>query len=112
MDINVRKHSDVQVIKLRGDLKIGDAVDSLRQTMDEHLGAGDARIVVNIEEVPMIDSSGIGILVRSLTSARQRGGNLKLVNPSKLALQTLKIVGLLTLFEIYDDEAKAVASFS
>jgi anti-sigma B factor antagonist len=112
VDINVRKHSDVQVIKLRGDLKIGDAVDSLRQTMDEHLGAGDARIVVNIEEVPMIDSSGIGILVRSLTSARQRGGNLKLVNPSKLALQTLKIVGLLTLFEIYDDEAKAVASFS
>lgn len=112
MDINVRKHSDVQVIKLRGDLKIGDAVDSLRQTMEEHLGVGDARIVVNIEEVPMIDSSGIGILVRSLTSARQRGGNLKLVNPSKLALQTLKIVGLLTLFEIYDDEAKAVASFS
>jgi anti-sigma B factor antagonist len=112
VDINVRKHSDVQIIKLRGDLKIGDAVDSLRQTMDEHLGAGDARIVVNIEEVPMIDSSGIGILVRSLTSARQRGGNLKLVNPSKLALQTLKIVGLLTLFEIYDDEAKAVASFS
>lgn len=112
MDINVRKHSDVQVIKLRGDLKIGDAVDSLRQTMEEHLGVGDARIVVNIEEVPIIDSSGIGILVRSLTSARQRGGNLKLVNPSKLALQTLKIVGLLTLFEIYDDEAKAVASFS
>jgi anti-sigma B factor antagonist len=112
VDINVRKHSDVQVIKLRGDLKIGDAVDSLRQTMEEHLGVGDARIVVNIEEVPIIDSSGIGILVRSLTSARQRGGNLKLVNPSKLALQTLKIVGLLTLFEIYDDEAKAVASFS
>lgn len=112
MDIHVRRYSDVQVVKLRGDLKIGEAVDSFRQTMEEHLGAGEARIVVNIAEVPMIDSSGIGVLVRSLTSAKQRGGNLKLVNPSKLAMQTLKIVGLLNLFEIFDDESKAVASFS
>jgi len=112
VDINVRKHSDVQVIKLRGDLKIGAAVDGLRQTIEEHLVAGDSRIVVNIGEVPMIDSSGIGILVRTLTSAKQRGGSVKLVSPSKLAMQTLKIVGLLNLFEVFDDEAKAVDSYS
>jgi len=111
LDINVRKQSNVQVVKLRGDLKIGDAVDSFRHTLEEHLGAGDSRIVVNIGEVPMIDSSGIGVLVRSLTTAKQRGGALKLVKPSKLAMQTLKIVGLLNLFEIYDDEGKAVESF-
>ena len=112
MDINVRKHSDVFVIQLKGDLKIGDAVDALRQSVDDLLGGGDARIVLNITQVPMIDSSGIGILVRTLTSAKQRGGSVKLVNPSKLALQTLKIVGLLNLFEVFDDEAKAVASYS
>ena len=60
----------------------------------------------------MIDSSGIGVLVRSLTTAKQRGGNLKLVNPSKLALQTLKIVGLVNLFEIFNDEGEAAQSFS
>ncbi|MGH9531521.1 MAG: STAS domain-containing protein [Terriglobales bacterium] len=112
LDINVRKHADVFVIQLKGDLKIGDAVDALRQSVDDLLGGGDARLVLNITQVPMIDSSGIGILVRTLTSAKQRGGSVKLVNPSKLAMQTLKIVGLLNLFEVFDDEAKAVASYS
>ena len=111
MDINVRKHSDVQVLKLRGDLKIGQAVDEFRQTVEELLASGENRFVINIAEVPMIDSSGIGVLVRSLTTAKQRGGSLKLVNPSKLALQTLKIVGLLNLFEVFDDEAQAVGSY-
>jgi len=86
-------------------------VDSLRQALEELFGAGDHRLVVNIAEVPMIDSSGIGLLVRSLTTAKQRGGSLKLVNPSKLAMQTLKIVGLVNLFEIFNDEGEAVQSF-
>ena len=111
MDINVRKQSQAQVIRLRGDLKIGEAVDSFRQTIEELFQAGDCRLVVSIAEVPMIDSSGIGLLVRSLTTAKQRGGSLKLVNPSKLALQTLKIVGLVNLFEIFNDEGEAVQSF-
>ena len=112
MDINVRKHTDVFVIQLKGDLKIGDAVDALRQSVEDLLGGGDARLILNLAQVPMIDSSGIGILVRTLTSAKQRGGSVKLVSPSKLAMQTLKIVGLLNLFEVFDDEAKAVASYT
>jgi anti-sigma B factor antagonist len=111
LDINVRKQSQVQVIRLRGDLKIGEPVDTFRQTMEELSGAGDVRMVINIAEVPMIDSSGIGLLVRWLTTTKQRGGSLKLVNPSKLALQTLKIVGLVNLFEIFNDEGEAVQSF-
>ena len=111
MDIDVRKHSGVQVVRLRGDLKIGAAVDEFRRTVEDLLAAGDSRLVIDIAEVPMIDSSGIGVLVRSLTTAKQKGGSLKLVNPSKLALQTLKIVGLLSLFEVFDDEAAAVESY-
>ena len=111
MDIDVRKYSKVQVIRLRGDLKIGEAVDEFRHTVEDLLAGGDARLVVSIGDVPMIDSSGIGVLVRSLTTAKQKGGSLKLVNPSKLALQTLKIVGLLSLFEVFDDEAAAVESY-
>jgi anti-sigma B factor antagonist len=60
----------------------------------------------------MIDSSGIGVLVRTLTQAKQHGGSLKLVSPSKFALQTLKIVGLLSLFELFDDETQAIQSYS
>ena len=111
MQIDVRKREEVQVIHLHGDLKIGEPVDTFRQTVEELFGNGDSRIVVNVGDVPMIDSSGIGALVRLLTIAKQRGGALKLVNPSKLAVQTLKIVGLLNLFEIYNDEGEAISSF-
>ena len=97
---------------MRGDLKMGPPVDSLRQAIEEILQNGDNSMVLNLEEVPMIDSSGIGILVRSLTSAKQRGGTVKLVKPSKFALQTLKLVGVVNLFEIFQDENEAVESFA
>ena len=114
MDIDVRKHSEngVHVIHLRGDLKLGEPVDGLRQACLDLMNEGDTRLVVNLSEVPMIDSSGIGVLVRTLTQAKQHGGTLKLVNPSKFALQTLKIVGLLSLFELFDDDTQAIQSFN
>jgi len=67
--------------------------------------------VLNLTDVRWIDSSGVGVLVKSLTSAKQAGGSLKLVNPSKPAMQTLKMCGLLPLFEIYSEEPEAVQSF-
>jgi anti-sigma B factor antagonist len=114
LDIDVRKHSDngVHVIHLRGDLKLGEPVDGLRQACLDLMNEGDNRLVVNLTEVPMIDSSGIGVLVRTLTQAKQHGGALKLVNPSKFALQTLKIVGLLSLFELFPDDTQAIQSFN
>jgi anti-sigma B factor antagonist len=112
LDINVRKRSQVQVIQLRGPLRMGAAVDGLRETIEEALGNGEVRIVMNLAEVPMIDSSGIGLLVRSLATIKQRGGNLKLVQPSKFAVQTLRLVGVLNLFEIFQDDEAAVGSFA
>ena len=112
MDINVRKRSQVQVVQLRGPLRMGAAVDGLRQTMEEALSNGDTRLVLNLAEVNMIDSSGIGLLVKFMASAKQRGGNIKLVQPSKFAVQTLKLVGVLNLFEIFDDDEAAVESFA
>jgi anti-sigma B factor antagonist len=111
MDINVVKRGEVQLIRLRGPLRMGQAVDSLRQTLEEALGAGDTRLVLNLAEVPMIDSSGIGLVVRFLASTKQRGGNVKLVQPSKFAVQTLRLVGVLNLFQVFDDDAAAVESF-
>ncbi len=112
MDINVRARSGVHLIQLKGDLKLGDPVDAFRQAVDDLLRGGESRFVIDLQQVPMVDSSGIGVLVRTLTSAKQRGGSLKLLKPSRLALQTLKIVGLLNLFEVFDDENQALASFA
>jgi len=112
LDINVRKRSQVQVVQLKGQLRLGEAVDDLQRTVNESLSEGDARFVVNLSEVPMIDSSGIGLLVRFLTSAKKRGGSVKLVNPSNFAQKTLRLVGVLNLFEVYEDDDQAVASFN
>ena len=112
MDINVRKRSQVQLIQLRGQLRLGPPVDELKRTIDEALAEGDTRFAVNLAEVPMIDSSGIGLLVKSLTSTKQRGGSLKLVSPSNFAIKTLKLVGVLNLFEVFDSDDKAVESFN
>ena len=111
MDISVRKRARVQLIQLRGQLRLGAPVDELQRTIDEALAEGDTRLAVNLAEVPMIDSSGIGLLVRSLTSTKQRGGSLKLVNPSNFAVKTLKLVGVLNLFEVFETDDQAVDSF-
>ena len=112
MDISVRKLAEVQIIQSRGAVRLGVGVDSFRQAMEDALAAGDTRLVVNFAEVPMIDSSGIGILVKAMASAKQRGGAVKLLSPSKFVVQTLKLIGVLKLFEIFDDENTAVQSFA
>ena len=97
---------------MRGQLRLGPPVDELKRTIDEALAEGDTRFAVNLAEVAMIDSSGIGLLVKSLTSTKQRGGSLKLVSPSNFAIKTLKLVGVLNLFEVFDSDDKAVESFN
>ncbi len=111
MDINVRRRGNVQVMQLRGPLRLGDAVDGFRQAIDEAVTAGDVCFVINLGEVPAVDSSGIGALVKAMASVKQRGGALKLVNPSKFAVQTLRLVGVLNLFELFENEDTAAASF-
>ena len=91
---------------------MGPAVDGLRQTLEELMANGDTRIVMNLSEVPMVDSSGIGLLVRFLAMIKEKGGNLKLAQPSKFAVQTLRLVGVLNLFEVFDDDDAAVARSS
>jgi anti-sigma B factor antagonist len=112
LDIDIRKFGEVQVLRLRGPLTLGDPVDSLRQTLDQTMSGGSANLILNLGEVRWIDSSGVGVVVKALTSAKRMGGTLKLVNPSKPAMQTLKMCGLLPLFEIYAEEPEAVQSFT
>jgi anti-sigma B factor antagonist len=111
VDIDVRNQGPVKIIKLRGRLALGEPVDRLRATVEDLLGAGDTRLVLDLEELTTMDSSGIGLLSRFLTATKQQGGSLKLVNPSKFVVQTLKLVGLLNLFEVFNDSQAATASF-
>jgi anti-sigma B factor antagonist len=111
VEIEVRSEGHVKLVTLRGKLNLGPAVEKLRETLDNAIDHGDVTFLFDLGEVPMIDSSGIGLLVRSLTSLKQRGGSLKLLNPSKMTRQTLKMIGLINLFEIFEDQGQALASF-
>ncbi len=111
MDIDVRKFGKVHVVRMKGQLKLGDPVDDLRSTIEGIMNEGYVCLVASMGEVPMADSSGIGVLVRYHAALKARGGALKLVNPSKLVTQTLKILGLLSVFEVHTDEQEAINSF-
>jgi anti-sigma B factor antagonist len=111
VEIEVRNRGEVKVVKLTGRLTLGDSVDRLRATLDDLLATGAKQYVVDLADVAMLDSSGIGLLVMYLNNAKQRGGSLKLLNPSKFAVQTLKMIGLLNLFQVFQDQEQAVASF-
>ena len=111
MDIETKTLDGVKLVKLKGRLSMGPPLDRFNATMIELLSQGENRIVLDIEEVPTIDSSGIGMLVRHLTMAKQNGGAIRLLKPSKFTVQTLKMVGLLNLFTTFEDAEAAVASF-
>ena len=111
MEIDTRTLEGVKILTLTGRLSMGPALDRFNATMNELLNHGQSKIILNLEGVPTIDSSGIGLLSKFLTSTKQSGGSLKLVAPSKFVVQTLKLVGLLNLFEVFPDVPSAVASF-
>lgn len=111
LDIEIKTTDGIKLVKLNGRLCMGPALDRFNAAMGELLRLGENRIVLDLEEVPSIDSSGIGMLVRYLTTVKQSGGAIRLLKPSKFTVQTLKMVGLLNLFSTFDDPKDAVASF-
>ncbi len=111
MDIDTRSLGNVKLLKINGRITLGAGVDRLRDTLDDLLANGSSRWVLDLADVGMIDSSGIGLLVRYMTTAKQQGGDMKLLNPTKFALQTLKMIGLLNLFEVFQQQENAVAAF-
>lgn len=111
MDINLRSEGLVTILDLQGNLLIGSAEESLRQSVEQLVAEDRKFLIINLANVQMIDSSGIGSLVKSYTYAKNKGGKVKLLKPSRLARQLLSITGLLAVFETFDDEASALASF-
>ena len=111
MGIETKTQGEVRIVKVTGKLGMGPDLNHFGATLSELLDQSHNKIVLDLEEVPTIDSSAIGMLVRYLTSAKQSGGSIRLLKPTKFIVQTLKMVGLLNLFPTYEDLPQAVASF-
>jgi len=112
MEIHTRTVGDVHVLDIRGKITLGEATRAIRYTISDLLENGGKKIVLNLTDVNYIDSSGIGELVSSFTTVTNQGGQLKLLSLTKKIQELLAITKLVTIFECYNGEAEAVASFS
>lgn len=109
---NTRELGDVTVVDLSGRITLGEGSSALRDTVRDLLAQGKKNILLNLGDVSYCDSTGLGTLVSSYTTAANQGAKLKLVNVQKKMHDLLQITKLYTVFETYDDEATAVGSFA
>ncbi|HYA94628.1 MAG TPA: STAS domain-containing protein [Terriglobales bacterium] len=110
--VTVDTVSGVTIFKVRGALRLGDVgLDELRGRCCELGARGIVRLVLDLEHVPAIDSSGIGVLLHAYTSLRNRGGQCKLLKLGRVPAEVLGIFGLLDVFEVYDDLDAVLDSF-
>jgi len=108
--VKTRKVDNVVVMDLSGKLTIGEPVMQLRDALRVQVAEGDSKFIVNLGDVSYVDSSGLGELVSSYTTVRNKGGDVKLLKLTAKIKDLLQMTKLLTVFDVYDDEAKAVAS--
>ncbi len=111
LKLNIRQVGDVTVVDAAGRITLGEGSSAFRDTIKDLVNKGQKKILVNLGEVTYIDSSGIGELVSGYTTVSNAGGQLKLLNLTKRVHDLLQITKLYTVFEVFDDEAKALASF-
>jgi anti-sigma B factor antagonist len=111
MTTSTRQVGNVTIVDISGRIVLGEESAALREMVCDLLSKGHKKILLNLSDVNYIDSSGLGNLVSSFTSARKQGGELKLLNLTNKVHDVMQITRLYTVFEILDDEAAAVKSF-
>ena len=112
MQIEERAIGEVTVLDLKGRVTLGEGDELLKDKINSLLNQGHRKIVLNLADVPYIDSAGLGEIVRTYTTVSRQGGSLKLLNLTKRITDLLSITKLLTVFETFDSEDEAVRSFS
>lgn len=111
LEIRERSVGDVVILELHGRVTIGEGSVQLRDAVSNLLNNNRQKIILNLEGVSYVDSSGIGELVSRYTTTKNQGGQLKLLKLPKKIKDLLMITKLLTVFEIYEDEESALAAF-
>ena len=111
MKITARQREGISIIEPKGKITIGKGDVALRDAVQEALNAGSHNILINLKKATRIDSSGMGELISAYTSVTNRGGKLKLLNLPTSIQDVLGITQLITVFDVFDDEEEALASY-
>ena len=112
MQIEERAVGDVVVLDVKGRVTLGEGDELLKDKVNSLLNQGKKKLVLNLADVPYVDSAGLGEIVRTYTTVSRQGGSLKLLNLTKRITDLLSITKLLTVFETFEAESEAVRSFS
>ena len=112
MQIQERAVGDVMVLDLKGKITLGEGDELLKDKVNSLVNQGHKKVILNLADVPYIDSAGLGEIVRTYTTVSRQGGSLKLLNLTKRITDLLAITKLLTVFETFDAESDAVKSFA
>jgi anti-sigma B factor antagonist len=110
--LTTRQVGDVTVVDAVGRITLGEGASTFRDTIRDLAASGHKKLLLNLAEISYIDSSGIGEMVSGFTTVTNQGGAVKLLNLTKRVKDLLQITKLYTVFEVFDDEADAVRSFS
>lgn len=111
MDVKERVVDGVSVLDLSGKIVLGEGDVQIKERIKDLLADGQRRILLNLGNVSYMDSAGLGSLIGSYTTVKREGGQLKLVNLTRRIKDLLAITKLITVFDTYDNEKEAVASF-
>jgi len=111
LKVATRELKDIIIIDLSGRLTMGEPCAAIRDEVHDQVGHGYKKILLNLADVSYIDSAGLGELTGAYTSVKNRNGALKLLNLTKKVHDLMQITKLYTVFDVYDDERTALASF-
>jgi anti-sigma B factor antagonist len=111
MNMNVRDDGRVTIIAVEGDLVIGEPEAAFKKTVNRLLEEGKVQILIDCTGLKTVDSSGLGALVRALTTTQNEGGQTKLLGVGPRLLKLLELTALGSVFEIHTDREAAVGSF-
>jgi anti-sigma B factor antagonist len=112
LKITNREVNGVAVVTLDGRIVLGEETTALREKVKGLLGEGKKKVVLDLKNVTLIDSSGLGALVAAHSSAKSSGASLRLCNLGSRTNELLQMTRLVTVFEVSNSEADAVRSFS
>ncbi|URA09502.1 STAS domain-containing protein [Thermospira aquatica] len=110
MEINRRETGDVVIFDIKGEIDLYNAPE-IKDKIKDEINKGKVNIIINLDKVSYIDSSGIGVLISSLSNLKKVGGALKLINVYASVRKVFELTKLTSFFEIYDSEADALAAF-
>ena len=111
MKVKTRSSGNISILDLQGKLVLGEPVAALEQAVKGLIAEGHTRFIVNLKDVDYVDSAGIGELVASKKRAVEHKGDVKLLMPSQTVYKVLSMLSLHLIYEIFQDEAKAVRAF-